>query len=68
MHRRRITTSSRKPRVVHKSTGGMLHQIPAPVDLVGNPPDLTFNTVALPASPGAERHPLQSEGVDFRWG
>ena len=47
MHRRRIK-SSRQPQVVHKSTGGMLREIPAPVDLVGNPTDLTFDTVALP--------------------
>jgi hypothetical protein len=33
-------------RVAHKSTGGMLHSIPEPVDPVGNAPPLTSNTVA----------------------
>ncbi len=42
-------------RVVHKSTGGILPKIPAPVDLVGNaPPRLTPNTVALPEGEGSE--------------
>ena len=36
-------------RVVHKSTAGIFKPLPEAVDLVGNPPpDLTFNTVALP--------------------
>ena len=36
-------------RVAHKSTGGILPAIPAPVDPVGNAPDhLTPNTVPLP--------------------
>ena len=35
-------------RVAHKSTGGRLPAIPAPVDPVGNTPLLTPNTVALP--------------------
>jgi len=35
-------------RVAHKSTGGILPEIPAPVDPVGNAPvRLTPNTVAL---------------------
>ena len=33
-------------RVVHKSTGGMLNSIPAPVDPVGNAPSSSLNTVA----------------------
>src|SRR5713226_5473840 len=33
-------------RVVHKSTGGMLNSIPAPVDPVGNVPSSSLNTVA----------------------
>ena len=37
-------------RAAHKSTGGMLHSIPAPVDPVGSAPQpLTSNTVALPS-------------------
>src|SRR5229473_6233723 len=35
-------------RVVHKSTGGMLNPIPAPVDPVGNAPSSSLNTVAHP--------------------
>jgi len=35
-----------KPRGAHKSTGGMLPMIPAPVDPVGAANDLTTNTVA----------------------
>jgi hypothetical protein len=40
-------------RVVHKSTGGMLNPIPAPVDPVGNAPSSSLNTVAHPRAPGA---------------
>jgi len=50
-------------RVVHKSTGGMLPSIPAPVDPVGNAPPLTTNTVALPrplAGAHRERSPRDS--------
>jgi len=36
----------KRRRVVHKSTGGTLAAIPEPVDLVGNAPSLTLNTVA----------------------
>ena len=36
-------------RVVHKSTGGIPPKFPEPVDLVGNAPPLTPNTVALPS-------------------
>ena len=38
----------KRPCVAHKSTGGIPHQVPAPVDSVGNPIPLTSNTVALP--------------------
>jgi hypothetical protein len=40
-------TTSKTRRVAHKSTGGILHSIPEPVDPVGNAPALFFNTVAL---------------------
>ena len=42
-----MTRNQTEPRrVAHKSTGGVLHSIPEPVDPVGNAPSLTFNTVA----------------------
>ena len=40
-----------RKRVVHRSTGGMLAAIPAPVDPVGNAPrQLTSKTVAHPSA------------------
>ncbi len=46
--------------VAHKSTGGILPTIPAPVDPVGNAPHcLTPNTVAHPASAFALADPSQ---------
>src|SRR5713226_7297592 len=50
-------------RVVHKSTGGMLNSIPAPVDPVGNAPSSSLNTVA-------HLDPLPEEGEGLpkaRW-
>ena len=41
-----LNNPSNSSRVVHKSTGGTLHSIPEPVDLVGNAASLLSNTVA----------------------
>ena len=52
MSHRRMSAS----RVAHKSTGGTLQSLPAPVDPVGNAPGcLTSQTVAPPST-------LQAEG------
>src|SRR5260370_40599737 len=50
-------------RVVHKSTGGMLNPIPAPVDPVGNAPSSSLNTVAHPRAPGALALSLTGRGI-----
>jgi hypothetical protein len=42
----RLNKQSNSHRVVHKSTGGTLHPLPEPVDLVGNAAPLLSNTVA----------------------
>ena len=45
-----------RKRVAHKSTGGILCEIPQPVDPVGNAHDrLTSNTVAYPC-----RYPIRN--------
>ena len=57
----RLNHPSNPSRVVHKSTGGTLHSIPEPVDLVGNAASLLSNTVAqrmrrVPATVQTKNH------------
>ena len=55
-------------RVAHKSTGGILHSIPEPVDPVGNAPSnlrlLTSNTVASRGSQAVSVRLLELEVAD----